>query len=233
MAMKRKPKIGLLGMMIEGYEPIFPGIIKVQEDYAKQLIKTMSAYADIDFPGVAYNRAKIEQTVEGFNKNGCDGILIVLLAYSHSSWIVRAMQNNKLPLALAILQPDDVMSPEFTEYDFTRNQGIHGAQDNANILMRLNIPCQYFVGSRHSDAFLEFFSNFSKASMVYTRLRSAKVAVIGKMTGMSDLVTDDFKIYEKLGMEHGYASIGSIYNLMQKVSEEAITKEIEAEKDVF
>ncbi len=233
MAMKRKPKIGLLGMMIEGYEPIFPGITKVQENYAKELVKTMSPYADVDFPGVADNRAKIEESVEAFNRNGCDGILIVLLAYSHSSWIVRAMQNNKLPLALAILQPDDVMTSEFTEYDFTRNQGIHGAQDNANILMRLNIPCQYFVGSRHSVDFSEFFSNFSKAAMVYTGFRSAKVAVIGKMTGMGDLFTDDIKIYEKLGMEHGYASIGSIYSLMQAVPEEDITKEIEAEKDVF
>ena len=233
MALGRKPKIGLLGMMIEGYEPIFPGITKVQESYAKELAEKMSAYADIDFPGVADNRAKIEETVEHFNKNGCDGILIVLLAYSHSSWIVRALQNNKLPIALAVLQPDDVMTPQFTEIDFTRNQGIHGAQDNANVISRLGIPCQYFVGSRTSSEFTEFFDTFAKASMVYTRLRSTKVAVIGKMTGMGDLFTDDMKIYEKLGVEHCYSSIGSIYNLMQEVTDEEIAREIEKEKDIF
>jgi len=233
MNFKRKPKIGLLGIMIEGYEPIFPGITEVQGNYAKELAKTMSAYAEVDFPGVADNREKIEETVDAFNRNGCDGILIVLLAYSHSTWIVRAMQNNRLPIAMAILQPDDAMTQAFTEYDFTRNQGIHGAQDNANILSRLGIPCQYFVGSRMSKEFSEFFNNFSKAAMVYTKLRSTKVAVIGKMTGMGDLFADDIKLYEKLGAEYCYSSIGSVYNLMQEVSKEEIAKEIENEKDVF
>jgi len=41
MNFKRKPKIGLLGIMIEGYEPIFPGITEVQGNYAKELAKTM------------------------------------------------------------------------------------------------------------------------------------------------------------------------------------------------
>lgn len=229
----RKPKIGLLGIMIEGYEPIFPGILKSQEEYAKTLAESMSTIAEIDFPGIACNREKIEETVKGFNMRDCDGILIVLLAYSHSSWLVMAMQNNNLPLALAILQPDDEMKPEFTEYDFTINQGIHGAQDNANILMRLGIPCQYFAGSRQGEEFKSFFKNFSKAAMVYTTLRSSKVAVIGKMTGMGDLFTDDMKIYEKIGVEHHYASIGCIYNLMQGISDDEIKKEIEKDKDIF
>ena len=38
----RKPKIGLLGMMIEGYEPLFPGIIARQEAYARSLAESLS-----------------------------------------------------------------------------------------------------------------------------------------------------------------------------------------------
>ena len=138
-----------------------------------------------------------------------------------------------MPLALALLQPDDEMLPTFGEYEFTINQGIHGAQDNANILSRLGIPCQYFAGSRHGEEFKTFFRNFSKAAMAYTTLRSSKVAVIGKMTGMGDLFTDDMKIYEKMGLEHHYASIGCIYKLMQEVSEEDIKSEIEKDKKLF
>lgn len=231
--MMRKPKIGLLAVMIEGYEPIFPGIINTQCEYAKSLAEKMSDVADIDFPGVGANREQIENIVNHFNQSGCDGILMVLLAYSHSSYIVRAMQNNNLPLALAILQPDDEMTSDFTEIDFTRNQGIHGAQDNANVLMRLGIKCQYFVGSKDSDEFKKFITDFSKASMAYTHLRGTKVAVIGKMTGMGDLFTDDISLYAKIGAEFCYTSIGEIYKLMQTVSKEEIDREIEKDKEMF
>ena len=153
----RKPRIGLLGMMIEGYEPLFPGIIARQEKYAEELAESLSEIADVSFPGAAVTREGVEKTVKEFNAQGLDGILIVLLAYSHSTWLMHALQNNQLPLALAVLQPDEVMLPDYTELDFTVNQGIHGAQDNANAIFRLNKSCQFFAGSRHSERFLAFF----------------------------------------------------------------------------
>ena len=76
----KKPKIGLLGMIIEGYEPIFPGIIARQEAYARELAESLSGIADVSFPGAAVNRAGVEKTVADFNWEGMDGILIVLLA---------------------------------------------------------------------------------------------------------------------------------------------------------
>lgn len=234
MIKNRKPKIGLLGIMIEGYEPIFPGIIKNQEKYVREnLIPTISDIAEIDFPGPACNRKAIEETVRHFNQSGCDGIMIVLLAYSHATWIVRAMQDNRLPLALAVLQPSDAMTEKFVEYDFTINQGIHGAQDNANALMRLGVPCQFFVGSRHGEEFRSFFTDFSTASFVYSSLRGMRCAVIGKMTGMGDLFTDDVNLYAKMGPEFCYVSIGEIYKRMQEVSESEILAEMEKEKAIF
>ena len=117
----RKPRIGLLGMMIEGYEPIFPGIIQNQTQYAKKLVDQLSNTADIVFDALATNRAQIEQTVKKYNEQELDGILIVLFAYSHSGWLINAIQKNHLPLALAILQPNEAMLPSFFEYDFTIN----------------------------------------------------------------------------------------------------------------
>ena len=46
-----KPKIGLLGLMTDGYEPIFPGITARQEAYARELVSLFSPVADVDFPG--------------------------------------------------------------------------------------------------------------------------------------------------------------------------------------
>ena len=227
----RKPKIGLLGMMIEGYEPIFPGIIANQTVYAKKLAEQMQPYADVTFEALATNRAEIEATVKAYQE--LDGILIVLFAYSHSGWIIKAMQRNHLPLAIAILQPDEAMIPAFTEYDFTVNQGIHGAQDNANMLHRLGIPFQVFAGSRNSDRFYRFFDTFAKASMAYTALQSMRVAVIGKMNNMGDVFVDDVALQQKLGVEYSYEYIGDMRRLMDEVKEEDIRARMAYEREVF
>lgn len=229
----RKPKIGLLGMMIEGYEPLFPGIIARQEAYAAELAASLSEIADVTFPGAAVTRAGVESTVEKFNREGMDGILIVLLAYSHSTWLMHALQNNQLPIALAVLQPDEVMKSDFTELDFTVNQGIHGAQDNANAIRRMNYPCQYFAGSRTSERFFQFFKNFSMASAIATRFRTMRVATIGKMTGMGDLFADEIGLYTKIGPEYCHESIGTVSQIMPTISEDVIRQQIALEQERF
>ena len=229
----KKPRIGLLGMMIEGYEPLFPGIIARQEAYASQLADSLSEYADVAFSGAAVTREGVEKTVARFNRDGMDGILIVLLAYSHSTWLMHALQNNHLPIALAVLQPDEVMKSEFTELDFTVNQGIHGAQDNANAIRRMNYPCQFFAGSRTSERFFHFFKNFSMAAAIATRFRSMRVATIGKMSGMGDLFADEIALYTKIGPEYCHESIGTISQIMSTISEDLIRDRIELERELF
>ncbi len=229
----RKPRIGLLGLMIEGYEPIFPGIIQNQNEYAKQIVAELAPYADVTFDALATNRKEIEDTVKSYNQKELDGILMVMFAYSHSGWIINAMQQNKLPLALAILQPDEAMLPTFTEYDFTVNQGIHGAQDNANILHRLGIPFQAFAGSRKSDRFKNFFDTFAKASMAYSCMKTMRVAVVGKMNNMGDVFADDLGLQQKLGCEYSYEYIGSIRSLMDEIKEEDIKARMAYEREVF
>lgn len=229
----KKPKIGLLGLMLDGYEPIFPGIIQDQSNFAAQVADELQPYAEVTFDKMATNRKEIEDTVKKYNDMQLDGILIVLFAYSHSGWLLKAMQENKLPLAMAVLQPQEYMLPEYTEYNFTINQGIQGAQDNANILNRLNIPFQVYAGSRHSDRFYNFFANFAKAAMAYTFLKSMKVAVIGKMNNMSDIFVDEVALQQKFGCEVDYEYIGTVRKLMDEIPEEDVRERIEYETTVF
>ena len=144
-----KPKIGLLGLMTDGYEPIFPGITARQEGYAQELASLFSGVADVDFPGAGLNRTRIEEIVRSFNEKQYDGILIVLLAYSHAVYLQHALKDNRLPIALAVVQPDSAVKDEYLELDLTVNQGIHGAQDNANMIVRSGFSCQFFAGERH------------------------------------------------------------------------------------
>ena len=78
MMQKTKPKIGLLGLMTEGYEPIFPGITARQVKFAQELVTRLTPVADVDFPGPGLNRKIIEEKVSYFNEKKYDGILIVL-----------------------------------------------------------------------------------------------------------------------------------------------------------
>lgn len=230
---QKRPQIGLLGLMTDGYEPIFPGITARQEAYAREIVDTCKASVDLHFPGAAKNRAEIEQTVSDFNAAKLDGILIVLLAYSQGAWILRALQDNRLPIALAIVQPDQVVDSDWQELDLTVNQGIHGAQDNTNVIVRQGFPCQFFAGNRHDERFKIFVENFGKAALVRSRLRQLRVAIFGRMGGMGDILTDDMEFFAKIGPEFVHQDLGSVASAMEAITDKEIEKSMAKDHTIF
>lgn len=228
-----KPKIGLLGLMTDGYEPTFPGITARQESYARELVALFSGVADVDFPGAGLNRACIERIVRDFNEKQYDGILIVLLTYSHAVYLQHALQENRLPIALAVVQPDSSVKNEFLELDLTVNQGIHGAQDNANMIVRSGFACQFFAGERHDPRLVRFVEDFARAAMTYRALRKMKVGVLSRMSGMGDILIDDMTFFKNVGVEICNYTIGSVYSRMQEVTKREIDLQIEKDHASF
>lgn len=226
----RKPKLALLGLMTDGYEPIFPGITERQERFAQKLVDTLAPVAEVIFTGAAVNRASIEQKVKEFNAADVDGMLIVLLAYSQGAWIARAMQDNRLPIALCVVQPDQTTGDAFTELDLTVNQGIHGAQDNSNILHRLGLRYQVFAGNWHEERFVRFVQDFGKAAQTAMKLRRMRTAIFGRMQGMGDILTDDFAFFRKLGPESCHDTLGVIARNMADVTDAEIDARIALDK---
>lgn len=229
----RKPKIGLLGLITDGYESVFPGILERQTKYANEIVETLSGVCDVQFNGPGLNRASIEQRVRELNEQGMDGILIILLAYSQGAFLLRALQENRLPIALAVVQPDQEVLDDWEELDLTVNQGIHGAQDNANTIVRAGIKCQFFAGNRHEKRFVDFVEDFAKACYTRTVLRRMRTAVISRMCGMGDILTDDMAFLRKIGPEWCHDTIGSVYSLMQKVTKEEIDERIAIDRAIF
>lgn len=228
-----KPRLGLLGLITDGYESVFPGILERQAKYAQEIVDSVSDIADLYFPAVAVNRKSIEDTVREFNNRDLDGIIIVLLAYSQGSWIIRALQDNNLPIALAVIQPDQTVGDDWEELDLTVNQGIHGAQDNSNAIVRTGLKCQFFAGNRHEPRFKQFILNFGKAAQTFKHLRRMKVAVIGKMSGMNDILGDEMSFFKKIGPEFVHETIGSVYRHMLSVTKNEIDERIEYDKTIF
>ena len=116
---RRLPRLGLLGLMTDGYEPLFPGITARQEAYARESVYDLADVAEIYFPGAAMNRAEIESKVRDMNSRDLDGMLIILLTYSQGSWLVRALQENHLPLGFAVVQPDQTVGDDWDELMLT------------------------------------------------------------------------------------------------------------------
>lgn len=225
--MYRRPKIGLLGLITEGYEDVFPGILERQRMHGREIAEILSPDIDIIFDDIGTNRAKIEEIVSSYNHMQLDGILIVLLAYSHGAWLTRAMQDNRLPVAVAVLQPDDIADESFEELDLTINQGIHGAQDNCNILMRLGIAFQVYAGSRHSEDFSAFALDFAKSAQTYAELKAMRVGVVGRMQGMGDILIDEMALLQKLGVEICHDGLGAVCSHMQTLESAEIHAEIQ------
>ena len=230
-----KPKLGVLGLIHGGYEQVFPGILERQKKYAQEVVDSVLDSVDVDlyFPNIAIDRKSIEDTVRDFNSKNLDGIIIILLAYSFGTWIVRALQENKLPIALTVIQPEQVVGDDWEELDFTVNQAIHGAQDNSNAIVRSGFKCQFFAGNRHEPRFSQFILNFGKAAMVFQHLRRMRVAVIGRLSGMNDVVADEMAFFRKIGPECVYESIGSVYLHMESLTKDEIDKRVEYDKTIF
>lgn len=228
----KKPKIGVLALMLGAYEPIFPGITKRQEEYVKSLLIPLAEYADFAFLGAAKSRTEIEEKTAEYNSS-CDGILILLLSYSEGQHLVRAMQHNHLPLALALVQPDETVEDDFGELELTVNQGIHGSQDNANCLLRAGIPCSFFAGSKEGGAFSSFIEDFALASKTVSALSNMRIGVIGKLPGMGDVITDDMAFYRVVGPEFTYDSIGSIQSAFATVTTQEIENVLKRDREIF
>lgn len=228
-----KPRLGLLGLMTDGYEPVFPGITARQEAYARSLCSDLADVADIHFPGAAKNRREIEKTVADMNGMDLDGILIVLLTYSQGSWLLHALQDNRLPIALAVVQPDHTVGDDWEELDLTVNQGIHGAQDNANMIVRAGMPCQFFAGDRRAPRFKAFIADFAAAARTRSMLRRLKVGIISRMGGMADILTDDMAFLRRIGPEFAHDTIGSVVSIMEKVTQAEVAERVAADRASF
>lgn len=231
--LQRKPKIGLLGLMTGGYENVFPGIIERQIKYAKEIVETLSPVADVIFTRPGLNRGDIESIVREYNTLNVDGILIVLLAYCQGAHILRALQDNRVPIALAVVQPDQVVDDNWEELDLTVNQGIHGAQDNANTIVRAGFKCKFFAGNRHEKRFIDFVEDFGKACLARTKLRNMRTGILSRMCGMGDILTDDMAFMRKIGPEFCHDTVGSVYSRMEKVTKEQINAQIEKDRATF
>jgi len=229
----RTPRIALLGIMQELYDDMLPGITERQGAYAQQIAGRLSDVADVTFEGPARNRSDIERQVRQFNDDGLDGIMIVMLTYGPAMRTVRALSENRLPVMLANVQPERRITKEWDMADLTYNQGVHGAQDMANTLLRLGIKAPVISEDWRSDRFVQFVGDWAHAAQSARSMKGMRLAQFGQMPGMGDIVTDSSTFMRKLGPQVDQLSTGLIDERMHAVSDAAVSDAVDADQSRF
>ncbi|MGC8628418.1 MAG: L-fucose/L-arabinose isomerase family protein [Acidimicrobiales bacterium] len=234
MNLRTRPRIGLLGVMQELYDQMIPGITEHQASYARELASALSGAAEIVFARPARNRDDVEAVVRELNAAGVDGLMVVMLTYGPAMRTVRALLDSPLPVLLANVQPEGAVTSHWNMDDLTYNQGIHGAQDQANAMLRAGIPFSVITDDWRSQSFRDGFESWAKAAMTATSLKSAKVALFGyPMNGMGDVLYDPPALMRRVGPVVVNENLGELHRRMEEVADVDVKELIEAHYERF
>ena len=107
--------------------------------------------------------------------------------------------------------------------DLTYNQGIHGAQDQSNAMLRAGLPYSVITEEWRSPEFLVAFESWARAAQTVTKLKRTKIALFGyPMNGMEDVQYDATALLRKLGPTVVNENLGDVFARIQMVTPSAV-----------
>src|ERR1700752_4080966 len=175
----RKPRIGILGIMQDLYDDMVPGIAQRQEGYAAEIAAHLSDVAEFTPSKAIKYREDAERAMREFEDADLDGVLVVMLTYGPAMRVARLLAESRLPVLMANIQPEPNVTPAWNMDDMTYNQGVHGAQDTANAMVRAGKRFAVLTDDWKSEQFKTDVSRFARAAAAVTAWRRLKVALFG------------------------------------------------------
>ncbi len=220
--------------MQELYDDMVPGITDHQAAFAERVRDRLADVAEVVFLRPARNRDDVEAVIRELRAQDVDGIAIVMLTYGPAMRTVRALLENPLPVLLANIQPERSVTAEWDMADLTYNQGIHGAQDQANALVRIGAPFSVLTGDWESAEFARSFESWARAAQTVMGLRSTKLALLGyPMNGMGDILYDAPALLRAIGPTVVNESLGDLHARMQEVGDGEIEEAVGRHAELF
>jgi L-arabinose isomerase len=230
----RKPRIGILGIMQDLYDDMIPGIAQRQEGYAAELAAHLADVGEfIPSKAIKY-REDAERAMREFEDSDLDGVLVVMLTYGPAMRVARLLSESRLPVCLANIQPEPNVTPAWDMADMTYNQGVHGAQDTANAMVRAGKRFQVITDDWKADSFREDVGRWARAAATVTMWKRLKVAIFGyAMNEMGDIRVDESALVRTLGPAIIAVAQGDLYRGMQDVTDAQIAEVVNFENDKF
>ena len=233
--MTELPRIGLLGIMQELYDDMIPGITEHQSRFAADVAQQLAGVAEVSFARPARNQADIEQLGAELVSSGVDGIAIVMLTYGPAMRSIRALATLRtVPLLMANIQPEREITADWNMDSLTYNQGIHGAQDQANALVRAEVPFSVITGDWRSERFRSAFEDWARAAQGVSTLRRSRVALLGyPMNGMGDISYDPEAMLRRIGTTVVNEDLGRVHARVEAVPEAAVAALVSEQRERF
>src|SRR4051812_19549649 len=229
-----RPRIGLLGIMQSLYDDMVPGIVERQAGYARSVAEALAGGARRVVAHPAKERDQIEAAMKSLESEELDGLLVVMLTYGPAMRVARVLRDTRLPICLANIQPVPNVTAEWDMADLTYNQGIHGAQDTANAMVRAGRPFHVITDDWQADSFASAVGVWARAAAAVTRWRQLKVAVFGyAMNGMGDIRVDEHALIRSLGPQIDHLAPGDLVRAAADISAEQVSALIASEDERF
>jgi L-arabinose isomerase len=229
-----RPRIGLLGVMQSLYDEMLPGIADRQAAYAREVAAALSDVADVEVAPPVKERADAERAMADLHARGLDGLLVVMLTYGPAMRVARLLAETPLPVCLANIQPVPAVTPAWDMGDLTYNQGIHGAQDTANAMVRAGRAFHVVTDDWRADSFRDAIARWARAAAAITRWRSLKVGVFGyAMNGMGDIRVDVHELIRTLGPQVDAIAPGALHRSAAAVPDADVRELLAFEDERF
>jgi L-arabinose isomerase len=230
----RRPRIGILGIMQDLYDDMIPGIAQRQEGYAAELAAHLAGVAEfIPSKAIKYREDAVRAMRE-FENADLDGVMVVMLTYGPAMRVARLLSESRLPVLMANIQPEPNVTPAWDMADMTYNQGVHGAQDTSNAMVRAGKRFAVLTDDWRSEQFQADVGAFARAAATITAWKSLKTAIFGyAMNDMGDIRVDESALIRSLGPEILSVAQGDMYRGMQTVTDGQIAEVIAFEDETF
>ena len=197
-----KPRVGLVGLTLELYEQLAPGLRQRREDWLRRdLLPALAAAADVRFARAAYRRQDVEAIVADYEAAGVEALVVVCLTYAPSQIVLPALQRTRLPILVWNTQELEAVDASFDEEKMAANHGVHGTQDLANVLVRSEVPFHYVTSHPAERPGLAEVADFLIAAAAVARLRRTRIGILGyPFPGMGDFAVDTTHLAASLGV---------------------------------
>lgn len=228
-----KIKVGLLALMPQLYERGGPKLRETQDAWARSLAASWD-WADVRYSGVCLSREQVDAAVRGFNAEPCDVIVVVHLTYAPSLNSASALIETPLPIVLFDTQPDTGPANLEDNGFFSRNHGVHGVQDLANVLARGGKHPPVVVGHWRDAQTVSLLRTWCTAARVRTLLRIMRTGIVGRpMAGMGDFAVDEANLLMRIGPAVVPVEPRRIAELATEAKKDAVAQRIEADAKAF
>src|ERR671930_2406760 len=222
-AVHDRPRIALLGIMQSLYDAMLPGIAERQAGYAADVAAALETVADVRVAAPLKEREDAERAMREIAGEQLDGLLVVNLTYGPAMRVARLLAQTPLPICLANIQPVAEVTPQWDMGDLTYNQGIHGAQDTANAMVRAGRAFHVVTDDWRADSFRDAIGVWARAAAAVTRWRALKVGVFGyAMNAMGDIRVDEHALMRTLGPQVDALAPGELYRAATAVPEDEV-----------